>query len=134
MIVGIAEKATTVQVAVQTPPSRRKHPSAPHMQSKMPQKARSYEPGTANKERDSKSRPHMNQILPQGNCDLRQIALQSKTNWLPTSLTYRNFNDKCDTLGSRPNDKTVSGAVTNDPSNTSTTASYSTNTEMDKVY
>ena len=129
MIVGIAEKATTVQVAVQTPPSRRKHPSAPHMQSKMPQKARSYEPGTANKERDSKSRPHMNQILPQGNCDLRQIALQSNT-----SFTYRYFNDECHTLGSRPNDKTVSGAVTNDPSNTSTTASYSTNTEMDKVY
>ena len=70
LIVGIAEKATTVQVAVQTPPSRRKHPSAPHMQTKMPQKARSYEPGTANKERDSKSRPNMNQILPQGNRDL----------------------------------------------------------------
>ena len=51
-----------------------------------------------------------------------------------TSFTYRYFNDKCDTLGARPNDKTVSGAGTNDPSNTSTTASYSTNTEMDKVY
>ena len=32
-----------------------------------------------------------------------------------------------------PNDKTVSGTGTNDPSNTSTTASYDTNTEMDKV-
>ena len=79
-IVGIAEKATTVQVAVQTPPSRRKHPSAPHIQTKMPVKTRSYEPGTANKERDSKSRPHMNQILPQGNCDFKQIALQINTN------------------------------------------------------
>ena len=46
---------------------------------------------------------------------------------------YKYFNDKCEILGARPNEKPVSGAVTNDPSNTSTTASYSTNTEMDKV-
>ena len=60
------------------------------MQTKMPQKARSYEPGTANKERDSKSRPHMNQILPQGNCDFKQIALQIN---ISTSFTYQYFND-----------------------------------------
>ena len=54
----------------------------------MPQKARSYEPGTANKERDSKSRPHMNQILPQGNCDLKEIL----SSCMSTSFPYKYFN------------------------------------------
>ena len=65
--VGISDTATTVQVAVQTPPSRRKGPSNAHTQTKLAKRIKKYENGIDNEQTDAKLRPQNNQVLPQGN-------------------------------------------------------------------
>ena len=74
--VGIADTATTVQVAVQTPPSRRR--GAAKTQTKLVKKIKKYEFGLDIDPIDTKLRPQNNQIMPQG----------KKLNKYFTSITY----------------------------------------------
>ena len=62
--VGISDTATTVQVAVQTPPSRRR--GAAKTQTKLVKKIKKYDFGLDIDPIDTKLRPQSNQIMPQG--------------------------------------------------------------------
>ena len=62
---GISEAATMVQVAVQTPPSRRK--GVAKTQTKLVKKIKKYDFGLDIEQIDAKLRPTSNQIMPQGN-------------------------------------------------------------------
>ena len=64
IIVGISDNSTTVQVAVQTPPSRRKGVSNVHSQNKMAKRMKKYDLG--NEHTDEKLRLQNNQVMPQG--------------------------------------------------------------------
>jgi hypothetical protein len=65
--VGISETATTCQVAVQTPPSRRKGPCNAHTQTRLAKRMKKYENGIDSEQTDAKSRSQNNQITPEGN-------------------------------------------------------------------
>ena len=63
-LVGISDTATTVQVAVQTPPSRRR--GAAKTQTKLVKKIKKYDFGLDMDNIDAKLKPQNNQIMPQG--------------------------------------------------------------------
>ena len=62
--VGVSDTATTVQVAVQTPPSRRR--GTAKTQTKLVKKIKKYDFGLDIENLDAKLRPQNNQIMPQG--------------------------------------------------------------------
>ena len=62
--VGVSDTATTVQVAVQTPPSRRR--GTAKTQTKLVKKIKKYDFGLDIEHIDAKLRPQNNQIMPQG--------------------------------------------------------------------
>ena len=64
ILVGISDTATTVQVAVQTPPSRRR--GAAKTQTKLVKKIKKYDFGLDMDNIDAKLKPQNNQIMPQG--------------------------------------------------------------------
>ena len=88
--VGISDTATTVQVAVQTPPSRRR--GAAKTQTKLVKKIKKYDFGLDIDPIDTKLRPQSNQIMPQGK-KFKQILFHQLFIFLSNMILFKIINN-----------------------------------------